>query len=169
MAVFIASDVFAQEVEAGVDQESIVDDRERAASQMKLALIRRFLELNGTQAAIDDGTFLDRYADSSPVLIEAVEGGGGSTTLRDRLVRPIEALRRAYLPHRGEYQAAFEAHVNGEFTEDELREIVGFLETDTGQHFIEGRWRMDAYTQTSMEEITEEIIVQAAQELRSGQ
>ncbi len=137
---------------------------DEAPSATKLQLIRRFLVLNGTQAEIDSGSFLDRYG-----LSVRFEGPEEGWTFFDRLSKPIEALRRAYEPHRPEYQEAFESHVNWEFTEDELTEIVAFLETPTGRHFLDGRWRMGAYTDTFMEEVTEQIILQAQRDVKGAE
>ena len=80
---------------------------------------------------------------------------------------PMEALRRAYQPRRAAFQEAYEAHVNWEFTEDELTEIVRFLETPAGRHFLTGRWRMEAYVETDMEEVVEEIVQEARRDFEA--
>ncbi|MBW8294828.1 MAG: DUF2059 domain-containing protein [Sphingopyxis sp.] len=54
--------------------------------------------------------------------------------------------------------------MNWEFTEEELRGIVSFLESPLGEHYLDGTWRMEAYTGTNMEE-TEELLVRQAVEL----
>jgi hypothetical protein len=51
--------------------------------------------------------------------------------------------------------------VNWEFTEAELAEIVGFLERPVGKHFLDGRWRMEAYVGTDTEEWEEQIVKEA--------
>lgn len=82
-------------------------------------------------------------------------------TLEEGFTRRRAALINAYARHRDEYQREYESHVNWEFTEDELREIVGFLEGPVGRHFLDGRWRMDAYVGTNTEEIEEQIVREA--------
>lgn len=125
-------------------------------SAAKLSLIRRYLRAIGVQRQLDTGSLLERYAwPGGPV-----RAAGGESLLGD-LGRQIEALREAYEPYRAEYQRAYESHVNWEFTEEELVEIVGFLEAPVGQHFLDGRWRMDAYVQTEMEELEERIVREA--------
>lgn len=39
----------------------------------------------------------------------------------------------------------YEDHLNWEVPEAELTKIVGFVEKPVGQHFLEGRWRIEAY------------------------
>jgi hypothetical protein len=73
----------------------------------------------------------------------------------------MTALRNAYGKHRAEYQQAYEDHVNREFTEAELAEIVGFLERPVGKHFLDGRWRMEAYVGTNTEDLEEQIVKEA--------
>ena len=46
-------------------------------------------------------------------------------------------------------------------TEAELAEIVAFLERPVGKHFLDGRWRMEAYTGTNTEEMEEQIVKEA--------
>jgi hypothetical protein len=82
-------------------------------------------------------------------------------SLVDGFARRRAALINAYARHRAEYQREYESHVNWEFSEDELREIVGFLERPVGRHFLEGRWRMDAYVGTNAEQIEEQIVTEA--------
>lgn len=82
-------------------------------------------------------------------------------SLLDGFGRRRAALIDAYERHRADYQKEYESHVNWEFTEDELREIVGFLERPAGRHFLDGRWRMDAYVGTNTEEIEEQIVREA--------
>ena len=47
---------------------------------------------------------------------------------------------------------------------EELRGIVSFLESPLGEHYLDGTWRMEAYTGTNMEE-TEELLVKEAVEI----
>jgi hypothetical protein len=130
-------------------------------SPAKLRLIRRYLKVIGLQQQLDSGSFLERYAlpggpmwpASTPeVMTESVLGGFEAR---------IAALERAYHKHHAEYQQAYERHVNWEFTERELAEIVGFLEKPVGKHFLEGRWRMEAYVGTDTEELEERIVKEA--------
>ena len=133
---------------------------EEAPSEMKRDLIRRFLNATGIQARIDSGSFLERYAFiGTPLFVLAAEKGG---TLGECTAQAMQALKNAYEPHRGTWQEEYEGHVNWEFNEAELQRIVDFLETAEGQHFLEGRWRMDAYISTNTEGIIEEIVGQAS-------
>ncbi len=75
--------------------------------------------------------------------------------------RRMSALKKAYEKHRSTYQRAYEDHVNWEFTEEELAKIVEFLESPVGQHYLDGRWRMEAYTDTNTEDIEQEIVAEA--------
>lgn len=75
--------------------------------------------------------------------------------------RRLTALTNAYAKHRAAYQQAFESHVNREFSEAELVEIVAFLDRPAGKHFLDGRWRMEAYVGTNMEELEEQIVKEA--------
>ena len=84
-----------------------------------------------------------------------------SENLKDGFEKRMTALTTAYAPHRAEYQQAYEGHVNWEFTEAELAEIVGFLERPVGKHFLDGRWRMEAYVGTNTEEMEEQIVKEA--------
>lgn len=122
-------------------------------SVTKTALITRFMAASGIKTRIDGGSFLERYAfGGSPLLTAA--GASISETL--------DALQLAYEPHRLTWQAAYESHINWEFTEPELEEIVLFLEGPSGQHFLEARWRMDTYVNTDTEHLVEQIISTAA-------
>ena len=60
-----------------------------------------------------------------------------------------------------QYQQAYEHHVNCEFTEAELVEIIGFLERQVDKHFLDERWRMEAYVETNVEELEEQIVKEA--------
>ncbi|SEJ90081.1 hypothetical protein SAMN05428950_104236 [Sphingomonas sp. OV641] len=81
--------------------------------------------------------------------------------LRSGFERRMSALKSAYEKHRATYQKAYEDHVNWEFTEDELAKIVTFLESRVGKHYLDGRWRMEAYTETNTEDIEQGIVAEA--------
>lgn len=89
---------------------------------------------------------------TSQVLTDCPTGG---------LEKRMAALRNAYAKHRPAYQQGYENHVNWESSEGELVEIVGFLERPVDKHFLEGRWRMDAYVRTNTEELEEQIVREA--------
>ena len=82
-------------------------------------------------------------------------------SLKDGFDKRMTALRNAYSKHRAEYQQAYEDHVNWEFTEVELGEMVAFLESPVGKHYLEGRWRMEAYVGTNTEDLEEQIVKEA--------
>ena len=84
-----------------------------------------------------------------------------SETLKGGFERRFAALKHAYSNHRVAYQRAYERHVNWEFTETELAQIVSFLESSVGQHYLDGRWRMEAYVGTDTEDMEEQIVKQA--------
>lgn len=95
-------------------------------------------------------------ARSGEVLTESVTGGFD--------VR-FKALKAAYAKRQPLYQKAYEDHLNWEFSEAELREIVTFLEKPVGQHYLDGRWRMEAYTSTNTEDMEAEIVKEAVASL----
>ena len=128
-------------------------------SAPKLDLIRRFLKAAGIQKRIDSGSVLDRYAFIGGAVFNVAAQGGA--TIREAVDLATDALRAAYAPHRQVWQEEYESHLNWEFTEEELQEIVSFLENPVGQHFLEGRWRMDAYIETNTEDLIEEIATEA--------
>jgi hypothetical protein len=127
-------------------------------SASKLALIREFLRLNGTQAEIDTGSFLDRH---SAALRAELAVGKPEITYGEFLMAPTAALRTAYGKHRQVWQEEYEAHVNWEFTEPELEELVAFMAGATGQKFLESRWRMKAYVGSNTEDLVDEIVADA--------
>lgn len=131
---------------------------ETPPSAEKLQLIRRFMHATGLQARLDDGTFLERYA-----FVQELDWQEGRTTTNvlEALTGPIDALKSVYDKYRPSYQEAFESHINWEFTDEELSQMVAFLESPVGQHYLDGTWRMEAYTATNMEE-TEEALVNEA-------
>ncbi|CAM5544234.1 hypothetical protein [Sphingobium scionense] len=128
-------------------------------SGSKLDLIRRFLRAAGIQDRLDTGQFLERLTlPGTPLFALAARKGetfGGAQRTAD------EALKSAYASRRQAWQEEYESHVNWEFTETELLNIVDFLEAPEGKHFLEGRWRMDAYIETNTEELVEQIVNEA--------
>jgi len=138
---------------------------ESEPSPAKLELIRKFLRLSGKQAEIDRGGFLDALGAPGSVLSAGLAAAKPHILYSEFFSAPVEALRRAYGPHRAVWQAEYEQHVNWEFAEDELCEIVAFLEGAAGQHFLEARWRMDAYVGTNTEDIVEQIVADARHSL----
>lgn len=141
---------------------------EESPSPSKLALIRRFLIANDTQAEIDSGDFLQRFALPGTPLAMVAAGASGEITFQQSFELPMKALLAAYGQHRSTWQEEYERHVNWEFQEQELSLIVSFLESTTGQHFLEGRWRMGAYVGTNTENLVEQIVADAEVALREG-
>jgi hypothetical protein len=86
---------------------------------------------------------------------------GKGVTLGEATHRSIAALKEAYEDRQHIWQEEYESHVNWEFTEEELETKVTFLEPPVGQHFLEGRWRMDAYIGTNTEDVIEQIVSEA--------
>ena len=134
-------------------------------SPEKLVLIHRFMKASGLQGRIDTGSFLERYA-FIPELgwAQGTENAPRNSPPIEQWTGPIDALKAAYEKYRPQYQEAYESHINWEFTEEELRGIVSFLESPLGEHYLDGTWRMEAYTGTNMEE-TEELLVKEAVEI----
>lgn len=129
-------------------------------SPSKLGLIKRYLRAIGRQQELDSGIFLERYAvPGGPMWAKSMTRP--YETLGGGFEKRMEALRAAYSKHRAEYQEAYEQHVNWEFTEAELAEIVSFLEKPVGKHYLDGRWRMDAYVHTGMEDTEAQIVREA--------
>lgn len=163
----------AIEIAMTAGQQDTADSPRNAASieeppsPAKLDLIRRYLQATGMQRQIDTGGFLERFALPGGPLTEALASRGDSVSLRDMFAIPIEALRRAYEPHRQVWQEEYERHLNWEYTEEELGQIVTFLESDAGQHYLEGDWRMRAYVGTNTEELLEQIVRDAEAIVRS--
>lgn len=139
---------------------------ENPASLAKLALIRRFMKAIGLQDELDTGSFLERYAVPGGAMWTISSGQTLSETLSGGFEKRMVALRKAYAQHRAEYQKAYEDHLNWEFTEAELAEIVGFLERPVGQHYLDGRWRMEAYVGTNTEDLEARIVAEAQANLR---
>jgi hypothetical protein len=136
-------------------------------SPAKLELIRRYLRLTGTQQRIDSGSFLQPIAVPGGPLSQPMVELQPDVSFRDMFTIPMAALLRAYQPHRHVWQEEYERHVNWEYGEDELRQIVAFLGSGAGQHFLEGERRMNAYVGTNTEELLEQIVSEAQAILRS--
>ncbi len=138
---------------------------DKTPSASKQALIRHFLVLNGTQEKIDSGSFLHRLGmPGGPVS----DLRSGQITFRELFAGPIDAVMAAYEKHRPVWQAEYESHVDGEFDDEELASIVGFLESEAGRRFMQARWRMDAYVETNTEHLVEEIVDEARAALGRG-
>ncbi|GAA4010369.1 hypothetical protein GCM10022280_04470 [Sphingomonas swuensis] len=131
------------------------------ASPSKLLLVRRFLRAIGLQQQLDSGSFLERYAVPGGPMWQVTSGQDMREGLKSGFEKRMAALTNAYSKHRKEYQQAYEDHVNWEFTEAELAEIVGFLERPVGKHFLDGRWRMEAYVGTETEQMEEQLLKDA--------
>ena len=134
-------------------------------SPSKLLLIRRFLRAIGRQDQLDTGSFLERYAIPGGPMWQVSTGQVLTDSLTGGFEKRMAALRNAYAKHRAEYQRAYDDHVNWEFSEGELAEIVGFLERPVGKHFLDGRWRMEAYVGTNTEELEAQIVKDAVASL----
>jgi hypothetical protein len=134
---------------------------DKPASPSKLLLIRRFLRAIGLQQQLDSGGFLERYAIPGGPMWQVTSSQGAQESLKGGFEKRMAALTNAYAKHRTECQRAYEDHVNWEFNEAELAEIVGFLERPVGKHFLDGRWRMEAYVGTETEQMEEQILKDA--------
>lgn len=137
---------------------------EAPPSAEKLQLIRHFMRASGLQGRLESGTFLERYA-----LIPELNWHEGrpTITLLDAVIGPIDTLKSVYEKYRSTYEEAFESHINWEFTDDELREMIAFLESPAGQHYLDGTWRMEAYIGTTLEETEEALVREAVSLYRS--
>lgn len=134
----------------------------------KLKLIRRFMTVVGIQGRLDSGSFLERYAFVPELGWH--EGGDEDRTesnLMDGFTGPIEALKYVYEKYRPIYQSEYEQHLNWEFTEDELRQMIAFFDSSVGKHYLDGTWRMEAYIGTNMEETEQALVAEAVQSYRS--
>ena len=97
------------------------------------------MTLIGVQDQLDTGSFLDRYAMPGGPLWKVKSGENLIEHLGDGFKIRSEALKGAYARRRAIYQQAYEDHLNWEFTEAELKEIVAFLSKPVGQHYLDGR------------------------------
>lgn len=138
---------------------------EEAPSTSKLQLIKRFMRAIGLQDQLDTGSFLERHAMLGGALWEAPSDEPLTETLLGGFEMRFKALKAAYEKRRAVYQRTYEEHLNWEFTEIELQEIVTFLESPVGQHYLDGRWRMEAYSTTNTEDMEAEILKEAAEGL----
>jgi hypothetical protein len=139
---------------------------EEPPSPAKLELIRQFLQLIGLQERLNTGSFLERHAVPGGPMWKVMLGKPIEEDLLEGFQVRFDALKTAYSKHRETYQQEYEDHLNWEFTESELKEIVGFLDTPVGQHYLDGRWRMEAYTNTNTEDLEEEILKEALASLQ---
>lgn len=131
---------------------------EAPPSPAKLALIREFLKLTGKQAQIDNASWLKRHAAPGGVLWPTAPV---TQSLREELDMCSAAIDQAYAPRRPIYQQEYEDHLNFEFTEGELAEIVAFLRQPAGQHYLDGQWRMNAYVGSNTEDLDEATLDEA--------
>jgi hypothetical protein len=137
-------------------------------TEAKLELIRRFMAAVGIQNRLDSGSFLERYA-VVPELgwHDGRSGNRSDSNLLETLTGPIEALKAVYEKYRSAYQSEYEQHLNWEFTEAELRQMIAFFESPVGQHYLDGTWRMEAYIGTNMEENEQALVAEAVQAYRT--
>ena len=134
-------------------------------SPSKAKLISEFLRLTGIQAKIDEGGFFNRFCGPGGLVFEALPP---DTLYGEAFQEARDAVRAAYEPHRNTWQSEYDNHVNWEFHEAELVEIVSFLGSPAGEHYREGMWRMNAYVGTNTEHLFEQIVREACA-LASGQ
>lgn len=132
-------------------------------SANKLALIHRFMDATGLQREIDRGSFLDRLAlPGGPLSLEVTDKGRTTATVDEIFAPAMQGrLKSVYGKYKADFQREYEEHINWEFTEEELRQIVAFLESPVGEHYLDGSWRMRAYVGTNTEPIIEQIITDA--------
>lgn len=135
-------------------------------SPAKLKLIRQFLQLIGLQDRLDSGSFLERYAIPGGPMWAVTPGVALTESLGDGFKVRFDALKAAYAKRRAIYQKAYEDHLNLEFTEADLNEIVLFLGKPVGKHYLDGRWRMEAYTATNTEDMEADIVKEALASLK---
>ncbi|MBX7534031.1 DUF2059 domain-containing protein [Qipengyuania sp. 1XM1-15A] len=135
---------------------------ETPPSGEKLELIKRFMTVVGIQSRLDSGSFLEQYA-----FIAELGWHEGEVEISEALTGPVEALKAEYEKYRSIYQSEYEQHLNWEFTEDELRQMVAFFETPVGRHYLAGSWRMEAYIGTNMEETEQALVAEAVKSYRS--
>ena len=142
---------------------------ESPPTEEKIELIRRFMAVVGIQSRLDSGSFLERYA-FVPELgwHEGSSENRNESNILDSLTGPIGELKAAYEKYRSVYQSEYEQHLNWEFTEDELRQLIAFFESSVGKHYLDGTWRMEAYIRTNMEETEQALVAEAVQSYRSG-
>lgn len=141
---------------------------ETPPTEEKLELIRRFMTVVGIQSRLDSGRFLERYAFVPELGWHEVGSEDRiESNLLDGLTGRIEALKAVYERYRPAYQSEYEEHLNWEFTEDELKQMIAFFDSAVGQHYLDGTWRMEAYIGTNMEETEQALVAEAVQSYRS--
>jgi hypothetical protein len=138
---------------------------EISPSPAKRALIHRFLVANGSQAKIDSGTFLDHLAFPGGPLTGLLPE---QVSLQEFFTGPMGALKQAYESHRDIWQEEYESHVDAMFGEEELLQVVDFLESPSGRLYLDASWRMDAYIETNTEAVVEHIVAEARKSLKGG-
>ena len=127
-------------------------------SAAKAQLIRDFLRLTGIQRKIDDGGFFDKFCIPGGAVFMALPG---DVLYGEAFTVAKAAISAAYEEHRSVWQDEYDSHVNWEFDEGELGEIVAFLSSPAGKHYQEGLWRMGAYIGTNTEHLIDEILQKA--------
>ncbi|MBO9671583.1 MAG: DUF2059 domain-containing protein [Sphingobium sp.] len=121
---------------------------------------------SGLQADLDRGERVQRFGwIGQPVFVAAARDG---VTISEACERASEALCAAYASRRSLWQQEYERHLNWEYTEGELAQIVAFLESPAGQHYLECERRMNAYIGTSAEHLIEQIVLEAEEAVRCG-
>lgn len=116
------------------------------------------MKASGLQERLDSGSFLERYALAQEL---DWQKGKATVTIDEMLTGPIDALKLAYKKYRPLYQNAYEEHLNWEFTELELEQMTTFLESTTGRHYLDGTWRMNAYTDTNTDHTEAKLVAEA--------
>ncbi len=135
------------------------------ASAAKLTLIREFMRVTGLQTRLDSGSQLERYA-YIPEL--GWSGSDGQFALLDIFAKRLAALQTAYAHYRPIFQEQYEGHINWEYTEQELRQMVEFFSSPVGQHYLDGSWRTDAYAGTNLEDVEQALVEEAIAAHREG-
>jgi hypothetical protein len=127
-------------------------------SPAKATLICEFLRLTGLQKRIDEGAVFDRFCRPGGAVFAALPA---ETPYGKAFAAAKAAVKAAYDANRIFWQRAYDDHVHWEFEEDELRQIVSFLNSAAGEHYQEALWRMDAYIATNTEPLVEQIVREA--------
>lgn len=135
-------------------------------STAKLKLIKQFLQLIGLQDRLDTGSFLERYALPGGPMWAVTPSESNTENLGGGIKLRFDALKAAYAKRRSAFQQAYEDHLNWEFTESELNDIVTFLGSPVGKHYLDGRWRMEAYAGTNTEDMEANIVKEALASLK---
>ena len=140
---------------------------EEPPSAKKLELIREFMRVTGIQNHVDSGSSLEKFARVDEL---GWEDSNEHMSLADVILnrRRVETLKTVYEKYRPIYQGEIEGHLNWEFTEVELQEMVDFFGSPTGQHYFDGVWRMKAYTGTNLEDIEQQLVSEAVELHNTG-